>query len=87
MVGLMLLAAAFRRDSTWRRTAALTAAAAILVGIGFLGMLRPEQRAWRGLNQRIADGAIFAWIAWTSIVLQRRGRVTGHAGARVAHDA
>jgi hypothetical protein len=85
-VGLLLLAAALRHDSPWRGAAAVTAAAAILVGIGFLGMLRPDRPEWRGFNQRIADGAIFAWIAWTSIALDRGGRVIGRA-ARVVRDA
>jgi presenilin-like A22 family membrane protease len=86
LIGLLLLAAAFWSESRWRGSAVLSAVAATLVGIGFLGMLQPSQQESRGLYQRIADGAIFAWIARTSLVLRRGVRAVGTA-PRVARDA
>jgi hypothetical protein len=49
-------------------------------------MLQPSQQESRGLYQRIADGALFAWIAWTSVVLWRGARATV-AAPRVVGDA
>jgi hypothetical protein len=70
-IGLLFLAAAFWRAPGWRAAVVPSVLAAILVGIGFLGMLQPSLQSWRGLSQRIADGAIFVWIAWTSLRLLR----------------
>jgi hypothetical membrane protein len=85
-VGLLLLAVVFLRDPRRRFGAIATALAAVLVGIGFLGMLQPSQQEWRGLYQRLADGAIFAWIAGTSVALLRGARSIGDS-ARAVRDA
>ena len=71
LIGLLFLAAAFWRAPGWRGAALPSVLAALLVGIGFLGMLQPSLQSWRGLSQRIADGAIFVWIAWLSLRLMR----------------
>jgi hypothetical protein len=85
LIGLLLLAAAFWRAPAWRGAAVPSVVAALLVAIGFLGMLRPSLQSWRGSSQRIADGAIFVWIAWVSLRLWR-GTVLV-ASPRVSRDA
>jgi len=70
-MGLLLLAAAFRRSPGWRRLAAPSVVAAGFVAVGFFGMLVPGFESVRGGSQRIAEGAIFSWIAGTSLFLLR----------------
>jgi hypothetical protein len=46
-------------------------AAAVLVAVGFVGMLTPALHSIRGLSQRCAEFRIFGWIAATSVFLLR----------------
>jgi hypothetical protein len=85
VIGLLFLAAAFRSAAGWRGAAAPSVLAALLVAIGFLGMLQPSLQSWRGLSQRIADGAIFVWIAWLSLRLLRASALI--ASPRAIRDA
>jgi hypothetical protein len=51
--------------------AATAFAAAILAGIGLLGMLLPGLAPVRGASQRVAEAAIFGWIVHASLSLLR----------------
>lgn len=72
LVGLAALAVAFRRVEAWRAVAAACVVAAVFVGVGFAGMLAPALSEVRGVSQRVAEAAIFLWIAFVSGVLVRR---------------
>lgn len=85
LAGLLLLAAAFRRSPAWRRLATPSVLAAGFVAVGFFAMLVPEFESFRGLSQRIAEGAIFSWIAGTSVFLLRAPERGG--GARSSSDS
>jgi hypothetical protein len=69
--GVLLLFAAFRRARGLRVLARGSAAAALLVALGFAGILIPGLEPVRGISQRIAEGAIFLWIALASGCLLR----------------
>jgi hypothetical protein len=69
--GLVLLAAALRRAPRWRDLSPVSGLAAACVLIGFLAMLMPALAPLRGLAQRLAEGAIFGWIAAVSLTLLR----------------
>jgi hypothetical protein len=69
--GLVLLAAAFRRPARWRALFPFTAACAAVVAAAFAAMLSPELAGVRGLSQRVAEIAVFAWIAAVSASLLR----------------
>jgi hypothetical protein len=71
-VGLTLLASAFRRDPQWRRYATVTIICAPLTVAGFVCMVTPALAPWRGLSQRIAEAAIFWWIATAAFRAGRR---------------
>lgn len=73
IAGLRFLALAFRGDQVWRPFAPLCLFAAFLIGLAFVAMLAPELEAYRGLSQRVAEAAIFLWIASVSVFLLRRG--------------
>jgi hypothetical membrane protein len=69
--GLVLLGASFRGSRGWASLAPACAAAAVVVAAGFFAMLVPSLSPIRGLAQRIAEGAIFLWIAAVSVSLLR----------------
>lgn len=71
IAGLLLLGAALGRSPHQRRLALAGFVAAALVAAGFLAMLLPGLGAARGLAQRVAEAAIFAWIAYASLCLLR----------------
>jgi len=72
--GLLLLGLALRSEPRWRGVALASTLAAVVVLGGLAGMLAPALVSQRGLVQRVAEAAIFGWIALVSIVLWRRGR-------------
>lgn len=74
LVGLLVLGAGLRGLPAWRCLAFASVGAAGVVAVGFLAMLVPELGAVRGLSQRVAEAAIFSWVAYASIVLLRSGR-------------
>jgi hypothetical protein len=82
VAGLLLLGAGLRRSPGWRGLAVAGFAAAALLGLGFVAMLAPELGALRGLAQRIAEAAIFAWIAYASVLLLRVDPLGGRAQGR-----
>lgn len=71
LVGLLLLAAAFRRSARWGSLLPACIGAALLVAIGFAGMLDASLAAQRGVFQRVAEFGVFGWITWTSAALLR----------------
>jgi hypothetical protein len=72
IVGLAMLATTFRRDEHWRGLGAFTWACALAVAAGFVLMLLPAMAPWRGLTQRIAEGAVFAWVVTAAYRAGRR---------------
>jgi hypothetical protein len=74
IAGLLLLSTALRGAACWRPLAASAAVCATLAALGFLGLLLPGLGPFRGAGQRLAEAAIFLWIAHASIVLLRRQR-------------
>lgn len=74
VAGLLALGAALLRPLAWRPLARGCFVAAGLVALGFLAMLAPGLESVRGLSQRLAEGAIFAWLAFASACLLRVGR-------------
>lgn len=66
LIGLLLVAGSLRSDPGWRRFTAVSLTAALLVLIGFSGMLAGAART-RGLWQRLAEAAIFGWILAVSL--------------------
>lgn len=85
IAGLLLLASAFGASVEWRPFAPLSAAAAALVALGLLAMLRPDLAAFRGLAQRVAEAAIFVWIAAVSVRLLRVSSVVIAVSRSGAH--
>lgn len=71
--GLLLLAVALRREPRWRRLAAASAICAGPVAVGFAGMLAPTLEPVRGVSQRVAEVAIFGWVAYASVLMLRLG--------------
>jgi hypothetical membrane protein len=71
LVGLALLVPAFGGSPRWRALAPACALAALFVALGFAGMLTPPLASLRGVSQRIAEAAIFLWIARVSVFLLR----------------
>jgi hypothetical protein len=63
LAGFGLLARALRSP--------VCALAAVLVAAGFAGMLTPSLEPFRGASQRVAEAAIFGWIAYASVLLLR----------------
>jgi len=63
VAGFGLLARALRSPTC--------ALAALLVAAGWAGMLTPSLEPFRGASQRLAEAAIFLWIAHTSVRLLR----------------
>ena len=63
VAGFGLLARALRSPAC--------ALAALLVAAGWAGMLLPSLAPFRGASQRVAEGAIFLWIAYASVLLLR----------------
>jgi hypothetical protein len=73
VAGLLVLGASFRACPRWRGAAPACSAAAGFVAMGLLAMLVPELASLRGLAQRIAEAAIFLWIAAAAVRLRRGG--------------
>jgi hypothetical protein len=71
-IGLRVLATGFRSAPEWRGLAPLTGGAAIVVAAGFVAMLSPGLEWCRGLSQRVAELAIFGWVALVGLHLLRR---------------
>jgi hypothetical protein len=63
VAGLLLLGAAFRGSARWRPVAPVCAACALLAAAGLVAMLVPSLAPSRGLSQRLAEAAVFGWIA------------------------
>jgi len=82
VAGLLLLGASLRACAAWRSAARACFAAAGVVALGFLAMLVPELASARGLSQRVAESAIFLWIAAVGVRLLRRGGSLGPAPER-----
>ena len=70
-LGLMQMGIAFRGNPIYHRLWAFTAGCSVLAGVAFLLLLVPELQPWRGLTQRVAEAAIFAWIVVCSLAIQR----------------
>lgn len=73
-VGLALMAVAFRTSRHWKKWWVLTMVCSILVAVGFAVMLVSGGELWRGLTQRIAETAIFGWIAVISLAMRSECR-------------
>lgn len=71
-IGLRVLATGFRSSPEWRGLAPITGAAALAVAAAFVAMLSPGLVWSRGLSQRVAELAIFGWVALVSLHLLRR---------------
>jgi hypothetical protein len=69
--GLVLIGVSFRGDESWKSLSPYTLASGMLVAVGFGLMLVPDFAPWRGLTQRLAEAATFAWIAVIGVVLWR----------------
>jgi hypothetical protein len=69
VVGLVLLGSAFRADAPWRSLSRLSFRCAVVVGAGFAAMSIPQLEPVRGLSQRVAEAAIFVWVAAVSAFL------------------
>ena len=72
MVGFALLRMPFRESTRWRALAPVCTVAAVVVGVAFVAMLTPALTPVRGVSQRVAEIAIFGWIAIVSAFLRRR---------------
>ena len=72
IIGLALLGTSFRRDEHWRNVAMFTWLCAVAVAVGFGLMLLPALAPWRGLTQRVAEGAVFAWVVTVAFRAGRR---------------
>ncbi len=69
--GLILIAISFRGNDSWNKLSVYTMVSGLLVALGFGLMLVPDLASWRGLAQRLAEAATFAWIAVVGVVLWR----------------
>lgn len=69
--GLLLLASALRSSPDWRSLVGPSIASAALIAVGFIAILTPALQSMRGTSQRIAEAAIFGWVAYTSLRLLR----------------
>lgn len=72
--GLLLLGLALRSERGWRGVAFASTLAAVVVAGALVALLAPPIASQRGLVQRVAEAAIFGWIALVSVVVWRRGR-------------
>ena len=71
IAGFLLLRPVLRASARWRPLAPAAALAAACVAIGFLGLFVPPLAPYRGASQRVAELAIFLWIALASALLLR----------------
>jgi hypothetical protein len=71
VVGLILLGSAFRESIHWRPLVAACLALVPVVAAALAAMLTPQLAPVRGLSQRLAEAAIFGWIAIVSVFLLR----------------
>lgn len=67
--GLAMLSRAFRQTGLWHPLALFSLICGGIAMAGFILMVLPEFDPWRGLAQRMAEIAIFGWIAAISIRL------------------
>jgi hypothetical protein len=74
IAGFALLGASFRESTEWRALAPVCTVAAVVVGVAFVALLTPALTPVRGVSQRVAETAIFGWIAIVSASLWRRSR-------------
>ena len=63
VVGFALLASAFSVSARWRPFSRLSAGCALVVAVALVAMLTPALAPERGISQRVAEVAIFGWIA------------------------
>jgi len=82
VAGLLLLAAALRRGQAWRPLALASVAAAGCVAAAVVAMQVPGFGSLRGLCQRVAETALFSWMAYASILLLRIVPETAAAARR-----
>jgi hypothetical protein len=82
LVGLVLLGSAFRASAVWRALSPVCLGCAVVLGVGFVAMLIPPLESVRGLSQRIAEAAIFVWLAVVSLVLLRARPEAARAARR-----
>jgi hypothetical protein len=75
LVALVLLGSAFRESVAWRALFPVSLGCALVLGAGFIAMLLPPLEAVRGLSQRVAETAIFFWVAVVSVFLLVRPEV------------
>lgn len=75
LAGLLLLGLSLRDALAWRALAVASLAAATFVALGLAAMLAPDLAAYRGLSQRVAEVAIFAWVACASLLVLRRAAI------------
>lgn len=69
VVGLVLLGSVFRTNAQWRTLSPLSFGCALVVGAGLSAMSIPQLEVVRGLSQRVAEAAIFVWVAAVSAFL------------------
>jgi hypothetical protein len=72
--GLIALGVGLRRSPAWRRVGNACLVAAAMVTLGLVAGLAPGLAPVRGLSQRLAEGAIFGWLALASVRLLDTGR-------------
>jgi hypothetical protein len=72
LAGAIAIAPVLRASPRWRALAPVTVLAAVGIAAGFAALLTPQLEAWRGLSQRVAEVAIFGWVACASAFLLRR---------------
>lgn len=61
-ISLLLFAGALIRRPPWRKVGWLSLLTAIVVLVCFTFLIIPDFQSWRGLWQRVAEGAIFSWL-------------------------
>jgi hypothetical protein len=67
-IGLGLCAGALLRRPQWQAVGWLTVLSAVVVAVCLTFLLTPALQPWRGLWQRVAEGAIFAWFFLIAVV-------------------
>lgn len=72
---MVLLALVFRESVAWRVLFPVSLGCVFVLGAGFIAMLLPQLESVRGLSQRVAEAAIFFWVAAVSVFLLVRPEV------------
>jgi hypothetical protein len=67
-LGLLLCAGALLRRPQWQAVGWLTLLTAVVVVVCLTFQFTPSLQPWRGLWQRVAEGAIFAWFFLIAVV-------------------